>query len=567
MYQEPKLVALLKDPTFGGGHRLVPGMPPQVGPPQEVSGEEHRRGCVHQRTAVFIVRAVGNRLDVSKGAVWEPALLEGRVGVGGDPGSALRPSVQQRVPTRQNRRTSYAPQGSAGITRLKNDWKWDPLQPKHPDIPAPDISKSAEATPSPRTGSFATSPPCRLAVYKGAGATAGTATPRMQRGISGFRREGQRRKRERERERMSLSDWHLAVKLADQPLAPKSILRLPETELGEYSLGGYSISFLKQLIAGKLQESVPDPELIDLIYCGRKLKDDQTLDFYGIQPGSTVHVLRKSWPEPDQKPEPVDKVAAMREFRVLHTALHSSSSYREAVFKMLSNKESLDQIIVATPGLSSDPIALGVLQDKDLFSVFADPNMLDTLVPAHPALVNAIVLVLHSVAGSAPMPGTDSSSRSMPSSSYRDMPGGFLFEGLSDDEDDFHPNTRSTPSSSTPSSRPASLGYSGAAGPRPITQSELATALALASTPESSSHTPTPGTQSGTPITNDLFSQALQHALQASGQPSLQSQWQPQLQQLRDMGIQDDELSLRALQATGGDIQAALELIFAGGAP
>ncbi|KAG5198183.1 hypothetical protein JEQ12_007873 [Ovis aries] len=117
------------------------------------------------------------------------------------------------------------------------------------------------------------------------------------------------------------------------------------------------------------------------------------------------------------------------------------------------------------------------------------------------------------------------------------MPGGFLFEGLSDDEDDFHPSARPTPSSSTPSSRPASLGYSGAAGPRPITQSELATALALASTPESSSHTPTPGTQghssgtspmsssvqSGMPITNDLFSQALQHALQALGQPSLQA--------------------------------------------
>lgn len=45
------------------------------------------------------------------------------------------------------------------------------------------------------------------------------------------------------------------------------------------------------------------------------------------------------------------------------------------------------------------------------------------LVPAHPALVNAIVLVLHSVAGSTPLPGTDNSSRSMPSSSYRDMPG------------------------------------------------------------------------------------------------------------------------------------------------
>ena len=40
----------------------------------------------------------------------------------------------------------------------------------------------------------------------------------------------------------------------------------------------------------------------DLIYCGRKLRDDQTLEFYGIQSGSTVHVLRKSWPEPEQKP-------------------------------------------------------------------------------------------------------------------------------------------------------------------------------------------------------------------------------------------------------------------------
>lgn len=48
---------------------------------------------------------------------------------------------------------------------------------------------------------------------------------------------------------------------------------------------------------------------------------------------------------------------------------------------------------------------------------------LSRLVPAHPALVNAIVLVLHSVAGSTPLPGADSSSRSAPSSSYRDMPG------------------------------------------------------------------------------------------------------------------------------------------------
>ncbi|RXM97552.1 Ubiquitin-like protein 7 [Acipenser ruthenus] len=349
---------------------------------------------------------------------------------------------------------------------------------------------------------------------------------------------------------MSVSEWRIALKLADQPSAAKSLLHLPETDPGEMAPGGYRISTLKQLIAAQLSDTVPDPELIELVYCGRRLKDEQSLDYYGIQPGSTVHILKKSWPEPEVKPERVDKATAAREFRVLQAALHSSSSYRDSVFKMLNNKESLDQIIVATPGLSSDPVALGkyiqrparVLQDKDLFVLFTDPNMLDTLTVSHPALVNAIILVLHSVASSAPATQSASTSRNVSSSSYSDMPGGFLFEGLSDDEEDFQQGSRTTPSTSggATGSRPATLGYSGAVGPRPITQSELATALALASTPESSAVTPTTGNQ---------------------------SQWQSQLQQLRAMGIQDEELILRALQATGGDIQAALELIFARGAP
>ncbi|XP_033901883.1 ubiquitin-like protein 7 [Acipenser ruthenus] len=384
---------------------------------------------------------------------------------------------------------------------------------------------------------------------------------------------------------MSVSEWRIALKLADQPSAAKSLLHLPETDPGEMAPGGYRISTLKQLIAAQLSDTVPDPELIELVYCGRRLKDEQSLDYYGIQPGSTVHILKKSWPEPEVKPEHVDKATAAREFRVLQAALHSSSSYRDSVFKMLNNKESLDQIIVATPGLSSDPVALGVLQDKDLFVLFTDPNMLDTLTVSHPALVNAIILVLHSVASSAPATQSASTSRNVSSSSYSDMPGGFLFEGLSDDEEDFQQGSRTTPSTSggATGSRPATLGYSGAVGPRPITQSELATALALASTPESSAVTPTTGNQgtssgaspvmgssgmsAGTPITNDIFTQALQQAIQVSNLSSLQSQWQSQLQQLRAMGIQDEELILRALQATGGDIQAALELIFARGAP
>ncbi|XP_063738170.1 ubiquitin-like protein 7 isoform X1 [Eleginops maclovinus] len=376
---------------------------------------------------------------------------------------------------------------------------------------------------------------------------------------------------------MASLDWHLSLKMLDQP---KSTFHFPDMMPGDVPPGGYRIATVKQLVAAQIPDSFPDPELIEFVHCGRKLKDDLTLDACGIQPGSTLHLLKKTWPESESRSEPVNRATAAREFRVFHAALHSlNSAYRDSVYKMLTNKESLDQIIVATPGLRSDPVALGVLQDKDLFVQFTDPSMLDVLMSSHPALVNAIILVLHSVAGSMPAQSSSSSSRNVSASSYSDMPGGFMFEGMSDDEDDFQSGGSAGPSHRAGGSvgiRPVSLSHSGATGPRPITQSELATALALASTPDSSAVTPTTSSQSdpssgvapmpaGTPVSNDLFSQALQQALQASNMSALQGRWQSQMQQLRDMGIQDEDLMLRVLQATDGDIQAALELIFAGG--
>ncbi|XP_053090802.1 ubiquitin-like protein 7b isoform X1 [Pangasianodon hypophthalmus] len=360
--------------------------------------------------------------------------------------------------------------------------------------------------------------------------------------------------------------WHLSLKLHNRP---KSVLPFPE----DVEPGSYMVATIKQLVSAQLPDSLPDPELIELVHCGCKLKDDLTLDSYGIKSGSTLHILKKVWPEPAVKPEPVNRSAAAREFRLLQAAMHSSAAYREAVFKMLSNKESLDQIIVASPGLSSDPVALGVLQDKDLFVQFTDPNLLDVLVRSHPALVNAIILILHSVTSSMPGQSNASSSHNAPASSYSEMPGGFMFEGMSDDEDDFQSGSRA--GSSQRPRPPTNLSSGGATGPRPITQSELATALALANTPDSSAVTPILGSQdvstgsssaaAGTPVTSSVLSRALQQALEASGVTPLQGRWQTQMQQLRDMGIRDEELALRALQATDGDLQAALELIFAGG--
>lgn len=40
----------------------------------------------------------------------------------------------------------------------------------------------------------------------------------------------------------------------------------------------------------------------ELVHCGRKLKDYLTLDACGIQSGSTIHILKKTWPEPESSP-------------------------------------------------------------------------------------------------------------------------------------------------------------------------------------------------------------------------------------------------------------------------
>ncbi|KAF3686825.1 Ubiquitin-like protein 7 [Channa argus] len=376
---------------------------------------------------------------------------------------------------------------------------------------------------------------------------------------------------------MASSDWHLSLKVVDQP---KSIFHFPEMMPGDVPPGGYRVATLKQLVAAQIPDSIPDPELIELVHCGRKLKDDLTLDACGIQPGSTLHILKKSWPEPESSPEPVNRATAAREFRVFHAALHSlNSAYRDSVYKMLTNKESLDQIIVATPGLRSDPVALGVIQDKDLFVQFTDPNMLDVLISSHPALVNAIILVLHSVAGSMPTQSSASSSRNVSASSYSDMPGGFMFEGMSDDDEDFQSGSPAGPSNRAGTSagmRPVSLSHSGATGPRPITQSELATALALASTPDSSAVTPTTGSQvdpssgvapmpAGTPVSNDLFSQALQQALQATNMSALQGRWQKWLKQLLSRNEQVLNVILGKCGATGGPLSSYAELRFTQG--
>ncbi len=103
---------------------------------------------------------------------------------------------------------------------------------------------------------------------------------------------------------------------------------------------------------------------------------------------------------------------------------------------------------------------------------------------------------------------------------------------------------------------------------------------------------PSAASNSGGGLTQEMFNQAMSQALMMSsmrGNPAptsatatpggsssgnrdrrhaeetqLREQFGRHLPQMRELGITDDGLSLRALQATNGDVQAAVNLVYAG---
>lgn len=48
--------------------------------------------------------------------------------------------------------------------------------------------------------------------------------------------------------------------------------------------------------------SLLSASVADFVHCGCLLKDELPLNFYGIKCGSTLHIIKKMWPEPEIKP-------------------------------------------------------------------------------------------------------------------------------------------------------------------------------------------------------------------------------------------------------------------------
>lgn len=364
-------------------------------------------------------------------------------------------------------------------------------------------------------------------------------------------------------------EWSIYVSLV-----PENSCKFERHKLSSLKLDD-KVSALQTKVAELFDKKIGD---LELVFLGKVLKEDDTLEACGIKSGMTVfayphHELGKPTCTLDMQDIPVIAFGTALVNPAFRTVLQS-----------LKDPDVLENVMAATPALADDPVAVGILQDPELMTLLANPTFLRKMAESHPALVEAAVQIAVSFHEEGAASGRSASPA--PEVSYS-------LEALSDDDDMEGPTDQGTP------------GGSGMFSPNRITPAQLAAALAAAAANPaaagSGSSSPPPATGSPlippsprlhappstprNPITHEMLNSAVQTALGLSvpGNPATASSpstlssspgglppdlvdpaatYQSQLQQLRDMGLSNDAASVRALVATNGDVQAALELLF-----
>lgn len=232
------------------------------------------------------------------------------------------------------------------------------------------------------------------------------------------------------------------------------------------------------------------------------------------------------------------------------------------------------------PDIYDDTAALGLLNDPEMIVLFSDPEVLRKVLDSHPIIAEVLPIITTYLRENPITPSSSSTSNQASTSTAN----AYSLESLSDDEDMDNnplPTTNNDTTREGNASAPRNSSYVA------ITTEQLSAALANArnfsSTDTNSSSASASNANHTSPpiITNEMFGNALQQAFTSVNNTnssnttprnnpivddesleSLRTRLQPQLQQMRDMGLLDETQNIRALQLTSGDVQAAVEMVF-----
>lgn len=337
-----------------------------------------------------------------------------------------------------------------------------------------------------------------------------------------------------------------------------------------------SVKSIMELRQEAVQLTKLPEERIRLLWQGNLLPDE--FDVSKLKNGLVMVVpMAPPRPAPAPKPEPAQATEdEMQRFRVAFGSAIRNPGFSKVVKRMLL-RENMDSVSAACPGLGEDLIAQAFLTRPELLIQLLDPETLKKVGETHPSLCEAAHNLAAAVHEEQAAPGRSAAV----DEAAEPEPGSYFLDEMSDEEMDEDEQDQQV-----------------GRGPRaaPITPEQLAAALADAAgsanpfmgvtglgphqpsgSAGSSASTATPST-STTPAANrltaDMFAAAMQQAMQgmdgstsspsSAPGPAPQQDFSTQLATMRDMGIVDEGLATRALQVMGGDIQAAVDLIFSG---
>ncbi|XP_065577418.1 ubiquitin-like protein 7 [Artemia franciscana] len=329
-----------------------------------------------------------------------------------------------------------------------------------------------------------------------------------------------------------------------------------------------------------LEHLLNELELV-LIHHGKILKKDD--DIKPIKPGSTIHILLKPVKEPE-----IPRILNRAEIGQLVFAIRTAvlgSKFRSGLQK-IGAPENIERLFAATPGLREDPIALAFLHDHELLFQFSNPEVAKKIAEKCPALADAAT----QIAGGSLMPNEGASNFLDPEmlmslrETQRDDDDTDEDEMMLDTEMNIRPSNTSRQRSITPGPRgPPEQGG--------ITPSYLAAALWSARNQPNSQPSTSQGTSRSSSsvalappvVTPEMMQDAIRAAFSGSQTrtPSpvrrpaensggrtpvatLRERYRQELSQMQELGLFNEELVLRALDATSGDVTAAANLIFAG---
>jgi len=319
----------------------------------------------------------------------------------------------------------------------------------------------------------------------------------------------------------------------------------------------------------KIEEKSNCGELI-LIYRGRILKPETTLQQQGLKPGSTIQAIAGTKQAVPKKDYPrfteSDVQSVVFSFRSI-----STSSFQKA-----SQPEFLEKILTVYPNLRSNLSAVSFLRDPILLASIGHPDTVRRLADTHRELLEASKLIVDTLNNKVspiavtPDPVEDlydsSDSGDSPSTSRGRVPGritsnqlsqalGQVFASGSSVNSLANISQRNLANQSATESTPTSAPNS--AGPNRITSSMFMNALTEVLR----------STRSNNEVRERTEASEVSSTAQETSTPTSTAappMFASELQQMREMGLTDTQGNLQALILTNGNLEEAVNIVLSG---